>query len=195
MPSPPTDTLQEAASLCLRNYLQSRVVDFPINSFHLLRLLIADRMNQPKDIPPHLKLNDGPKFESMLIQWAEKWEYGTIVIAKGDVTSGNQLIVTGAQITDSATASGSSRKRKRGEDGVQLSESAMQPKSVQRPYKHVEGANQGGTPNAQLSLAATIEGMSTVDREIFNLLSASTAKQRLIAEQVSLLLTQRLVRL
>lgn len=38
-----------------------------------------------------------------------------------------------------------------------------------------------------LPLSATMSGMSAVDREIFSLLSETTAKQRLVAEQVRLL--------
>jgi hypothetical protein len=151
MPSTPNDPLQEATSLSLRNYLQFNVVDFPIESFHLLRLLIAERMNSYQQLPlpenpttnllvpmaasrlsphlgagPHLKLSDAAKFDGMLEKWADKWEHGTIVIAKGDVNlNGGQLMVIGAQVTDGGTASSGSRKRKRGEDGVQYSESVV----------------------------------------------------------------------
>lgn len=144
MPPTPNDPLQEATSLSLRNYLQSHVVDFPIESFNLLRLLIAERVNtnqQPPDasVPfnpsrlsplivtgPHLKLSDVGKFDSMLEKWADKWEHGTIVIAKGDVNiNGGQFVIIGAQVTDGGTTPSGSRKRKRGEDGAQSSESIM----------------------------------------------------------------------
>ncbi|KAG8829528.1 hypothetical protein FRC17_006450 [Serendipita sp. 399] len=174
----PPDALQESTSLALRRFLLTRTVHFPIDSFHLLRLLIAntpatqnDHMLQdsrysPFIWTPRLKLTDLFKFEEMLEGWAEKWEHGTIAIVKNrdyrnDGISSSSLSVVGAIVPDSAAP----RKRKRGEDVV---------------------SDDSETTHSQLPAVAAMSGMSAVDREIFSLLSEPTAKQKLVAEQYSM---------
>ncbi|KAG8831079.1 hypothetical protein FRC17_003710 [Serendipita sp. 399] len=127
----PPDALQESTSLALRRFLLTKTVHFPIDSFHLLRLLIAntpatqndhilqDSRYSPFIWTPRLKLTDLFKFEEMLEGWAEKWEHGTIAIIKNrdyrnDGISSSSLSVVGAIVPDSAAP----RKRKRGEDVV-----------------------------------------------------------------------------
>ncbi|KAG9041314.1 hypothetical protein FS842_002602 [Serendipita sp. 407] len=171
----PPDALQESTSLALRRFLLTQTVHFPIDAFHLLRLLIVntpaaqsdhvlqDSRYSPFIWTPRLKLSDLSRFEEMLEGWAEKWEHGTIAVVKSrdyriEGSPNNVLSVVGAMVTDS----GAPRKRKRGEDTVSDDSEATRP---------------------QIPLAATMNGMSAIDREIFSLLSEPTAKQKLVAEQ------------
>lgn len=114
MPSPPLEPLQETISTALRSYIQSHHVHFPVESFDLLRQLIA---NTPLDSQPRLKLSDIGKFDAMLESWSDKWEHGVIAVVKrlnpGQEVPG-ELTVVGAQVTDATTT----RKRKRGEEDV-----------------------------------------------------------------------------
>ncbi|PVF93728.1 MT-A70-domain-containing protein [Serendipita vermifera] len=174
MPSPPRDVLQDSMSTLLRNVLQSNNIHFPIDAFSLLRLLISHAssndfsnagkgIGESKQSPPHLKLSDIKHFEGMLEQWSEKWEHGKIAIMKNRNQSigpgACEVTVIGAQVTDG----GLSRKRKRGEEVLKTSKDV--------------------SSTTQLPLAATMSGLSAVDREIFSLLSEGTAKQKLVAEQ------------
>ncbi|KAG8781755.1 hypothetical protein FRC16_002793, partial [Serendipita sp. 398] len=127
----PPDALQESTSLALRRFLLTQTVHFPIDAFHLLRLLIVntpaaqsdhvlqDSRYSPFIWTPRLKLSDLSRFEEMLEGWAEKWEHGTIAVVKSrdyriEGSPNNVLSVVGAMVTDS----GAPRKRKRGEDTV-----------------------------------------------------------------------------
>lgn len=176
----PVDALQESTSFALRDFLLTQNVHFPIDSFHLLRLLVANAStstnnsstngsqtpSDAKQTKPRLRLTDLARFESMLKTWADKWDHGVIAVVKSrnyDSQAGSslgarsELSIIAAQVTDKA----GSRKRKRGEDVV----------------------GSGDHAGAQLPLVATMSGMSAVDREIFSLLSQGTAKQKLVAEQ------------
>ena len=134
----PVDALQESTSFALRDFLLTQIVHLPIDSFHLLRLLIANAStfanysnstngshtpSDAKPTKPRLRLTDLARFEVMLKNWADKWDHGVIAVVKSRNYEGNvgsslgarsELSVVGAQVTDKA----GSRKRKRGEDGV-----------------------------------------------------------------------------
>lgn len=99
------DSIVEATSVDLRNYFQSHVVHFPVDSFSLLRLLVANSSGAPSQA--RLRLTDLSKFEGILESLARKWEYGTLVLSRDER---RKLFVIGAHVPD-----GPSRKRKRGE--------------------------------------------------------------------------------
>ena len=177
------DALRESTSNSLRAFLASNNIHFPIDSFDLLRLLLAFIATSDAT-SPHLRLTDIGHFESYLEHWARHWEFGTLVVVRDDDPiygyGKGGLSVVAAQLHPEGHYS---RKRKRGEEDIKTGKrpplSLSIVKHLTRLYLDTPAATE-----PRLPLAATMVGMSKADRTAFSLLSESTAKSRLLAEQV-----------
>lgn len=124
------DPLRESTSNSLRVFLASNNIHFPVDSFDLLRLLLA--FNATSDAPsPHLRLTDIGPFESYLEHWARHWEYGTLVVVRDDDPiygyGKGGLSVVAAQMHPDGHYS---RKRKRGEEDIKSGEIYSLPWSI-----------------------------------------------------------------
>jgi hypothetical protein len=124
------DVLRESTSNSLRIFLASNNIHFPIDSFDLLRLLLA--FNTISDVSsPHLRLTDIGHFESYLEHWAQYWDYGTLVVVRDDDPiygyGKGGLSVVAAQLHPDGH---SSRKRKRGEEDIKAGERPSLPRSI-----------------------------------------------------------------
>jgi hypothetical protein len=116
------DALRESTSNSLRVFLASNNIHFPIDSFDLLRLLLAFIATSDAS-SPHLRLTDIGHFESYLEHWARHWDYGTLVVVRdNDPIYGygkGGLSVVAAQLHPEGHYS---RKRKRGEEDIKTGE-------------------------------------------------------------------------
>jgi len=127
------DALRESTSNSLRVFLASNNIHFPIDSFDLLRLLLA--FNATSDAPfPHLRLTDIGHFESYLEHWARHWDQGTLVVVRDDDPiygyGKGRLSVVAAQLYPDSHYS---RKRKRGEENIKAGEASSLPRSITSP--------------------------------------------------------------
>lgn len=134
------DALRESTSNSLRVFLASNNVHFPVDSFDLLRLLLA--FNATSDAPSlHLRLTDIGPFESYLEHWARHWEHGTLVVVRDDDPiygyGKGGLSVVAAQLHPDGLYS---RKRKRGEEDIKSGETLSFP-GPSHLYSFVRTAN------------------------------------------------------
>lgn len=117
------DALRESTSNSLRVFLASNNIHFPIDSFDLLRLLLAFIATSDAT-SPHLRLTDIGHFESYLEHWTRHWEFGTLVIVRDDDPiygyGKGGLSVVAAQLHPEGHYS---RKRKRGEEDIKTGKS------------------------------------------------------------------------
>lgn len=124
------DALRESTSNSLRVFLASNNIHFPIDSFDLLRLLLAFIATSDAS-SPHLRLTDIGHFESYLEHWARHWEYGTLVVVRDDDPiygyGKGGLSVVAAQLHPEGHYS---RKRKRGEEDIKTGEKPPLPLSI-----------------------------------------------------------------
>ena len=123
------DALRESTSNSLRAFLASNNIHFPIDSFDLLRLLLAF-IATSNATSPHLRLTDIGHFESYLEHWARHWEFGTLVIVRDDDPiygyGKGGLSVVAAQLHPEGHYS---RKRKRGEEDIKTGKRPPLPRS------------------------------------------------------------------
>lgn len=127
------DALRESTSNSLRVFLASNNVHLPIDSFDLLRLLLAFNATSGAS-SPHLRLTDIGHFESYLEHWARHWEYGTLAVVRDDDPiygyGKGGLGVVAAQLHPDGHHS---RKRKRGEEDIKSGETSSLPGLLHLP--------------------------------------------------------------
>lgn len=190
------DTLKIVVITALQSLLSSRKLNTPIASMDLLTSVMTTKMPLellPNDIPtPRFRLTDLSRFEKIVEDLSQTWTEGKVVISRDDVSKklmiwevvlqqqngllGSNKLFMGAgsfpSVASGGDASGSgSRKRKRVVD-----EDADSAASDEEDYLDEEEDNAGN------SLASLSKEM----REVYTILQKSTAKGRLLAEQVCL---------
>lgn len=188
------DELKVVAITALKALIASRKVNTPTTSMDLLTSVITTKMPSgllPNSPAPKFRLTDLSRFEHILEDMANTWTDGFISFSR-DEASGQMMIWelglqslrpgtrpllgVGSQSTDRSGNNGNlsglvSRKRKRVID--EDADSAAGDDETLLEEEDAIGAS--GSPLANLSAEM---------REVYNILQKSTAKGRLLAEQV-----------
>ncbi|CDO74009.1 hypothetical protein BN946_scf185043.g58 [Trametes cinnabarina] len=173
------DKLKIVASTSLQNLFSSNAVTTPISSFDLLARIIASKPPNSGAASHRLRLTDLPRFERILEQLSEHWEHGKITLIRDEETDG-ELTVMDVQL--GAPREGSSarspttpmrRKRKRVVDEDDDSAAGV-----------AEEEETPEQPETWKPPPSTLESLSKTLKEVYNLMQRSTAKGRLLAEQV-----------
>jgi mRNA (2'-O-methyladenosine-N6-)-methyltransferase len=170
------DELKTVVSAALQKLLNFGKISSPISSMDLLTRVISSNPLLPNsNSTPRFRLTDLPRFESILESLSRTWETGTITLSR----EREGLIVTDIRLGNCssgmfATTEGNSRKRKRIVDE--------------------DADSAAGDGDAEESIlgdsasrsSSTLGGLSKELREVYTILQKSTAKGRLLAEQVSI---------
>lgn len=184
--------LKIVVTTALKSLLSSRKLNTPVGSMDLLTSVMTTKMPLgllPDGIPtPRFRLTDLSRFEKIIEDLAQTWTEGKVVISRDDgskkliiwevvlqqqngLMGGNKLFM-GAESFSSVGSSGdTSKKRKRVVD-----EDADSAVGDEESYLDEE------EDNSRSSLA----NLSKEMREVYTILQKSTAKGRLLAEQVCL---------
>ena len=177
------DKLKLVASSAVQSLFSTNAVSAPISSFDLLTRVIASSPPPAPGSPPtrRLRLTDLSQFERILESLSENWEHGRIKVSREDADG--ELTVMDVQL--GSTREGPSaqpqsspvrRKRKRvvDEDDDSAAGRAEEDETPERP-------------EAWKPPPSTLESLSKTLKEVYNLMQQSTAKGKLLAEQVCVL--------
>lgn len=169
------DQLKLVASATINVIFSTGKIYAPISSMDLLSRVISS--GPPPGLlpietpPPRFRLIDLPKFESILEDLSQSWDYGAISLRRDDGVLTVMDVHLGSQVSGSALAA-LTRKRKRVVD--EDADSAA-----------------GNDPDEQDSFDApmspgssTLGNLSKEMKEVYTILQMGTAKGRLLAEQV-----------
>ena len=195
------DELKIVVTTALKSLLSSHKLNTPIASIDLLTSVMTTKMPSgllPNGIPtPRFRLTDLSRFEKILEDLVQTWTEGKMVISRDDgkkmmiwevglqqqnglVGSYKSSMGTGSlsSVGSGGDVSGSgSRKRKR-----VIDEDADSAAGDEEDETYLDEEDYGG--NNQSSLA----NLSKEMREVYTILQKSTAKGRLLAEQVFILI-------
>ncbi len=166
-----SDELRSLSITALKSLFVSRKIHAPISSMALLTHIIA--FNPTAARKARLRLTDLARFEDVLNDISRTWDEGVISLTRDN---GGMTVLDfpfNSSATDHGVSSGSNpRKRKRvvDEDDDSAAGDAVDDTSV---YESP------GTPTA-----STLANLSKEMREAYSILQRSTAKHRLLAEQV-----------
>ena len=166
------EQLKLVASGTINALFSSGKVSTPIGSMDLLTRVIAN--GPPPGLlpspPPRFRLTDLSKFDSILENLSQNWEYGTISVTRDDVGLTVMDISLGSPGSVNPLATLTSRKRKRvvDEDADSAAGNEEEQESLEAPFP-------GST---------TLGNLSKELKEVYTILQRSTAKGRLLAEQV-----------
>lgn len=127
--------------------------------------------------PPRFRLTDLSKFESILDSLSQNWDHGTIILARDDAGLAVMDVHLGSPGSFNALASLTTRKRKR-----VIDEDADSAAGNDDEQDSFEGPTVGST---------TLGSLSKELKEVYTILQKSTAKGRLLAEQVCILIAFR----
>lgn len=119
---------------------------------------------------PRFRLIDLPKFESILEDISQSWDYGTISLRRDDGVLTVMDVHLGSQCSGSALAALTTRKRKRVVDEDADSAAGNDPDE--------QDSFDGPMPST------TLGNLSKELKEVYTILQKGTAKGRLLAEQV-----------
>jgi mRNA m6A methyltransferase catalytic subunit len=166
------EQLKLVASTTINGLFSSGKVSVPISSMDLLSRVISS--GPPTGLmptpPPRFRLTDLPKFESILESLSQNWDHGTIALAHDDGGVTVMDVHLGSPGSVNALAGLNTRKRKRVVD--EDADSAAGNDDEQDSF---EGLTVGST---------TLGNLSKELKEVYTILQKSTAKGRLLAEQV-----------
>ena len=166
------EQLKLVASSTINGLFSSGKVSAPISSMDLLSRVIS--VGPPAGLlptpPPRFRLIDLPKFESILDSLSQNWDHGLITLARDD--KGITIMDVNLDSPGSVNifAGLNTRKRKRVVD--EDADSAAGSDDGQDSF---EGPTSGST---------TLGSLSKELKEVYTILQKSTAKGRLLAEQV-----------
>ena len=166
------EQLKLVASGTINALFSSGKVSTPIGSMDLLTRVIAH--GPPPGLlpspPPRFRLTDLSKFDSILENLSQNWEYGTISVTRDDAGLTVMDISLGSPGSVNPLATLTSRKRKRvvDEDADSAAGNEEEQESLEAPFP-------GST---------TLGNLSKELKEVYTILQRSTAKGRLLAEQV-----------
>lgn len=172
------DKLKIVASSALQSLFASKKVVAPISAFDLLTRVIASGP-PPSGLlpgpgpPPRFRLTDRTRFEAILESLAQSWDHGHISVSREEPDGG--LTVMDVQLgTPGGLALGRKRKRVVDEDADSAAGDAEQ-----------EEEERFEQMRARMKPApSTLASLSKDMRAVYNILQRSTAKGRLLAEQV-----------
>ena len=175
------DELRLLAITALTSLLSTKKVSFPVSTTSLLARVVATRppaglFLNPSSPNIRFKLTDKSRFESILESLSHTWEHGSISFSReyGEMTvlsivlqpSGRALPGVESVLGDGS----SSRKRKRVVDEDADSAAGEEDEDS---YEDI--------PPPQ---PTTLESLNKEMRQVYAILQKSTAKRRLLAEQV-----------
>ena len=166
------EQLKLIASGTINDLFSSRKISTPISSMDLLTRVIANGPSlglQPSSAP-RFRLTDLSKFDSILENLSQDWEYGTISVTRDDVGLTVMDVHLASLESVNPLAALTSRKRKRvvDEDADSAAGNEEEQESLEAPFP-------GST---------TLGNLSKELKEVYTILQRSTAKGRLLAEQV-----------
>jgi len=194
------DELKIVVTTTFKSLLSSRKLNTPIASIDLLTSVMTTKMPSgllPNGIPtPRFRLTDLSRFEKIVEDLAQTWTEGKILISRDDNDSkkmmiwevglqngllGKSLMGTGSFSSVGSGGGGDmsgSRKRKRVVDEDADSAAGDEEETYLDEDEDNAGNNYGSLAN-----------LSKEMREVYTILQKSTAKGRLLAEQVFVLLS------
>ena len=185
------DKLKVVASSVLESLFSSHAVTAPISSFDLLTRVVAFGPPPAGLFPdsgpvPRFRLVDLARFERVLERLAEKWDQGRITLARDQERDGS-LTVMAVQLGTASSLAGQvqhtpvtmKKKRKRVVDEDDDS-------AVGRAQEAEESTPEKAEP--WKPAPSTLESLNKTMKEVYTLMQQSTAKGRLLAEQVSAIL-------
>ena len=166
------EQLKLVASSTINGLFSSGKVSAPISSMDLLSRVISS--GAPAGLlptpPPRFRLTDLSKFESILDSLSLTWDHGTITLARDDGGVTVMDVHLGSPGSIDTLAGLNMRKRKRVVD--EDADSAAGNDDEQDSF---ESPTTGST---------TLGSLSKELKEVYTILQKSTAKGRLLAEQV-----------
>lgn len=166
------EQLKTVASATINALFSAGKISTPIESMDLLSKVIS---NGPPNglLPspaPRFRLTDLSKFETILEDLSQRWDHGTITISREDGGTTVMEVQLGGPSSEGGLAGLTTRKRKRVVD--EDADSAAGNDDEQDSY---DGPAVGST---------TLGNLSKELKEVYTILQKSTAKGRLLAEQV-----------
>ncbi|KAI1792843.1 MT-A70-domain-containing protein [Ganoderma leucocontextum] len=181
------DKLRLVAASALETLFSSRAVTAPISSFDLLTRVIALGPSPPGLFPDHapaprFRLIDLARFERILERLSEKWENSKITLSREENGDGGLTVMDvqlGVPLDDQGGRLQTSpvrRKRKRVVD--EDDDSAVS-------VKEEEATPEVEKPDSWNPPPSTLEGLNKTMKEVYALVQQSSAKGKLLAEQVS----------
>ena len=182
------DSLKLVASSTIESLFSSNAVKAPISSFDLLTRVISTG-SPPGLLPdskpaPRFRHTDLSRFERIVEGLSECWELGNISILRDDGPEGGltimdvQLGVPSRGQTERPQATPMRRKRKRVVD--EDDDSAVGRTQDQEAEESTPEKLEPWRPPP-----STLESLSKSMKEVYTLMQQSTAKGKLLAEQVS----------
>ncbi|KAI9001259.1 MT-A70-domain-containing protein [Trametes punicea] len=177
------DTLKVVTSSALQHLFSTNAVTAPISSFDLLARVIASSPPASSLLPgsdpaPKLRLTDLSRFERILENLSEHWDYGQIALSREEGPDG-ELTVMDVQL--GAPRGGTSAS------SLQMTIRRKRKRVVDEDDDSAVGrAEEEETPErseAWKPPPSTLESLSKTVKEVYNLMQQGTAKGRLLAEQ------------
>ena len=174
--------LNIVASAALLTLFCARKVSVPIASFDLLARVISSGPPPEGLLPgpnptPSFRLTDLARFERILEALAQSWDYGRIVVSRGE---GEELTVLDVQLgqahrgaPDDGALHGRKRKRVVDEDADSAAGDVEEDEERSRSREVV-----------RKPAPTTLDSLSKELKEVYALLQRGTARGRLLAEQV-----------
>lgn len=169
------EQLKLVASSTINGLFSSGKVSAPISSMDLLSRVVSSASLLPTS--PRFRLTDLSKFEAILDGLSQNWDHGTISLARDDRGLTVMDVHLGNPGSVNALAGLTTRKRKRVVD--EDADSAAGNDDEQDSF---EGPISGST---------TLTNLSKELKEVYIILQKSTAKGRLLAEQVCISMSYR----
>ena len=181
------DKLRLVAASALETLFSSHTVSAPISSFDLLTRIIALGPPPtglfPEHSPaPRFRLIDLARLERILERLAEKWDNGKITLSREENGDGSltvmdvQLGVSSDDQGDRLLSSPVRRKRKRVVDEDDDSAAGV---------KEEEETPEVDKPDSWKPPPSTLDSLNKTMKEVYALVQQSSAKGKLLAEQVS----------
>jgi hypothetical protein len=168
------EQLKLVASSTINGLFSSGKISAPISSMDLLSRVISS--GPPSGLlptpPPRFRLTDLPKFESILDSLSQNWDQGMITLARDDGGLTVMDVHLGSPGSANTLAGLTARKRKRVID--EDADSAAGNDDEQDSFEIPAGSTTLGSLSKEL-------------KEVYTILQKSTAKGRLLAEQVCIL--------
>ena len=177
------EKLQIVASTVLESLFSSNAVELPVSSFDLLTRVISfgpsPGLLPGSSPPPRFRLVDLPRFERILERLSENWAHGNITVSRDEEPDGGLTVMDvklGVPSTvDRPQTTPVLRKRKRIVD--EDDDSAV---------GRAQEAEDSTPEKAELwkPAASTLESLNKTVKEVYSIMQQSTAKGKLLAEQV-----------
>lgn len=181
------DALKIVASTALQSIFGSGKVSTPISAMSLLTRVIGFKLPAglfPDSPPPRFRLTDLARFESILESLSTNWDRANMTL----VRENGELTVVEVVLASSSGQGGSSAT------GTTLGESFLNSRKRKRVVDEeadsAAGDDESDDPAYEeqglLRASSTLANLNKEQREIYAMMQRSTAKGRLLAEQVNI---------